>query len=326
VAPAAGAARGRVIVLTGPTGSGKSALALELARRLPLEIVSVDSAQVYRGMDIGTAKPSPAERAAVPHHLIDIRDPAESYSAGDFVREALAAIAGIHARGRIPLLVGGTMLYLRALLKGLAALPVVAPERRRALEERARQLGWPALHAELARVDPEAAARIHPNDPQRIQRALEVYEETGRPISAWQRETAGTEGRFDWLRLALLPGTRAELNARLARRFERMLAAGLYDEVAALHARGDLTLRHSSIRCVGYRQLWACFEQGVTLEAAAAAAIRATCQLAKRQLTWLRADPGLQTFNPAVATDVTKLDKTVAHACGAAMPAAGTAC
>jgi tRNA dimethylallyltransferase len=326
MAGAAGAPRGRVIVLTGPTGSGKSTLALELAGRLPLEIVSVDSAQVYRGMDIGTAKPSPAERAAVPHHLIDIRDPAERFSAGDFVREALAAIEDVHARDRIPLLVGGTMLYLRALLKGLAALPAASPERRRALDERARRLGWPALHAELARVDPQAAARIHPNDPQRIQRALEVYEESGRPISTWQRATVGAEERFDWLRLALIPGSRAELNARLARRFEQMLAAGLYDEVAALHARGDLTVGHPSVRCVGYRQLWACFEQGVALEAAAAAAIRATCQLAKRQLTWLRADPGLQTFDAAVAADVTKLDKIVARACSAAMSAAGAAC
>jgi len=326
VAEAAGAPRGRVIVLTGPTGSGKSALALDLAARLPLEIVSVDSAQVYRGMDIGTAKPTLSERAAVPHHLIDIRDPAESFSAGDFVREALAAIAAIHARGRVPLLVGGTMLYLRALLRGLAVLPAASPQRRRALDERARRLGWPALHAELARVDPEAAARIHPNDPQRIQRALEVYEESGRPISAWQRATVGAEERFDWLRLALIPGSRAELNARLARRFERMLAAGLYDEVAALHARGDLTVGHPSVRCVGYRQLWPCFEQGVALDVAAAAAIRATCQLAKRQLTWLRADPGLLSFDPAAAEDVTKLDKTVTRACSAAMSAAGAAC
>jgi len=264
--------RGRVIVLTGPTGSGKSALALDLARRLPLEIVSADSALVYRGMDIGTAKPSAAERAAVPHHLIDIRDPAEGFSAGDFVRAALAAIADIHARGRVPLLVGGTMLYLRALLRGLAALPAASPQRRGMLEARAREFGWPALHAELARVDPQAAARIHPNDPQRIQRALEVYEETGRPLSAWQRDTRGTEERFDWLRLALLPGSRVELNARLARRFERMLAAGLYEEVAALHARGDLTVRHPAVRCVGYRQLWDCFEQGLALEAALARA------------------------------------------------------
>jgi tRNA dimethylallyltransferase len=312
---AAPARRGRVIVLTGPTGSGKSAAALALAARWPLEIVSVDSAQVYRGMDIGTAKPTPAERAAVPHHLIDIRDPAESYSAGDFVREALAAIESIHARGRVPLLVGGTMLYLRALLKGLAALPAASPERRALLDARARELGWPALHAELARVDPAAASRIHPNDPQRIQRALEVYEASGRPISEWQRATVGTEERFEWLRLALLPATRAALHERLARRFEVMLAAGLYAEVAALHARGDLSAAHASVRCVGYRQLWACFTDGVPLATAAAAAVQATCQLAKRQMTWLRADAGLRFFNPEVAADMTKLDKAVASVC-----------
>ncbi len=313
------ARRGRVIVLTGPTGSGKSAVALALAARLPLEIVSVDSAQVYRGMDIGTAKPTPAERASVPHHLIDIRDPSERYSAGDFVREALAAIAAIHARGRVPLLVGGTMLYLRALVQGLAVLPPAAPALRAQIDARARERGWPALHAELGRVDPEAAARIHPNDPQRIQRALEVYEASGRPISAWQRDTRGAEGCFEWLRVALVPSSRAALNERLAGRFEAMLAAGLYAEVAALHARGDLSSAHASVRCVGYRQLWACFTEGAPLAAAAAAAVRATCQLAKRQMTWLRADRGLLGLDPGAASDMTKLDKLAANVCRAAM-------
>ena len=312
---AAAARRGHVIVLTGPTGSGKSAAALALAARWPLEILSVDSAQVYRGMDIGTAKPTAAERAAVPHHLIDIRDPAEGYSAGDFVREALAAIEGIHARGRVPLLVGGTMLYLRALLKGLALLPRASAGRRALIDARAREQGWPALHAELARVDPEAAARIHPNDPQRIQRALEVYEETGRPITAWQRATVGAEQRFEWLRLALIPASRATLDTQLERRFGAMLAAGLEAEVAALHARGDLTAAHASVRCVGYRQLWSCFADGVPLATAAAAAVHATRQLARRQLTWLRADPGLQRLNPESPPDMTKLDKAVANAC-----------
>jgi tRNA dimethylallyltransferase len=306
---------GRVIVLTGPTGSGKSAVALALAARLPLEIVSVDSAQVYRGMDIGTAKPTPAERAAVPHHLIDIRDPAETYSAGDFVREALAAIEAIHARGRVPLLVGGTMLYLRALLKGLAPLPAASAERRAGIDARARERGWPAMHAELARVDPQAAARIHPRDPQRIQRALEVYEASGRPISEWQRATVGAEQHFDWLRLALVPAARAALHERLARRFAAMLAAGLYREVEALYARGDLSPANAAVRSVGYRQLWACFTAGLPLEDAAAAAVRATCQLAKRQMTWLRADSGLQRFNPEDAADMTKLDKIVVNAC-----------
>ena len=315
--PATGPRR-RVLVLTGPTGTGKSRIALELATQLPLEIVSVDSAQVYRGMDIGTAKPTAAERAAVPHHLIDIRDPAEPYSAGDFVREALAAIEAIHARGRVPLLVGGTMLYLRALLKGLAALPGASPARRQAIDERARRLGWAALHAELARVDPEAAARIHPNDPQRIQRALEVYEETGRPISMWQRDTVGAEQRYEWWRAALIPGSRAEHAARLGQRFEQMLADGLYEEVAALYARGDLDVGHPSIRSVGYRQLWACFQSGVALADAKAAAIRATVLLAKRQLTWVRADPGLLIFNLEAAADATKLCKALAEAASAA--------
>lgn len=311
---AAGAApRGLVMVLTGPTGSGKSAVALDLAARLPLEIVSVDSAQVYRGMDIGTAKPTQAERAAVPHHLIDIRDPAERFSAGDFVREALAAIGGIHARGRIPLLVGGTMLYLRALHRGLAVLPAASEEIRRSIEERARQRGWTALHAELAAVDPEAAARIHPNDPQRIERALEVYEHTGRPISSWQRSTVGTEERFEWRRHALVPSDRAWLNERLARRFEHMLAQGLHAEVARLHARGDLRAEHSSIRCVGYRQLWGCFEAGVPRAEATNQAIRATCQLAKRQLTWLRADSGLEVFDPSRAGDLTELGQAISQ-------------
>ena len=312
--------RGRVIVLTGPTGSGKSALALALAARLPLEIVSVDSAQVYRGMDIGTAKPTLAERAAVPHHLIDIRDPLEGFSAGDFVRAALAVIEDIHARGRVPLLVGGTMLYLRALWKGLAVLPAASAEHRARIDARARERGWAALHAELGRIDPVAAARIHPNDPQRIQRALEVYELSGRPISEWQRATVGAEGRFDWLRLALVPAARAALNERLARRFDAMLAAGLYAEVAALQARGDLDIAHASVRCVGYRQLWGCFTEGVPLASAAAAAVRATCQLARRQMTWLRADSGLLRLDPEAVADMTKLDKMVTNACRAGVP------
>ncbi|MCC7462043.1 MAG: tRNA (adenosine(37)-N6)-dimethylallyltransferase MiaA [Gammaproteobacteria bacterium] len=312
---AAAARRGCVIVLTGPTGSGKSAAALALAARQPLEIVSVDSAQVYRGMDIGTAKPTPAERAAVPHHLIDIRDPAEGYSAGDFVRDALVAIEGIHARGRVPLLVGGTMLYLQALWRGLAVLPVASPERRARIEARARAQGWPALHAQLARIDPAAGARIHPHDPQRIQRALEVYEESGRPISEWQRATVGAADRFDWLRLALVPASRAALNEHLERRFHGMLAAGLYEEVATLHARGDLSTAQAAVRCVGYRQLWACFTDGAPLAAATAAAVRATRQLARRQMTWLRADAGVLQLDPAVASDMTKLDKAVANVC-----------
>ncbi|HTW73333.1 MAG TPA: tRNA (adenosine(37)-N6)-dimethylallyltransferase MiaA [Steroidobacteraceae bacterium] len=285
------------MLITGPTGMGKSELALRLAERLAprvrAEIISVDSAQVYRGMDIGTAKPDMRQRARVPHHLIDIRDPAESYSAGEFVRDALAALGAVHGRGGVPLLVGGTMLYLRALYHGLAALPPASPALRGELDARAQAQGWPRLHAELARVDPDAAARIAPQDAQRIQRALEVFRLTGVPISRWQRSTHGTSERFRWLRYALVPpgqdgAGRAELRARLAARFERMLQAGLLEEVRRLHARGDLTERHASIRAVGYRQLWPIFAAGADREQAERQAIIATGQLAKRQLTWLR--------------------------------------
>ncbi|MGH8256483.1 MAG: tRNA (adenosine(37)-N6)-dimethylallyltransferase MiaA [Steroidobacteraceae bacterium] len=289
-----------LVVLTGPTGSGKSELALQLAARLeptlPLEIISADSAQVYRGMDIGTAKPSAERRRSVPHHLIDIRDPAQAYSAGDFVRDAHAAIRQIHARGRQPLLVGGTMLYLRALHRGLAALPPASAAVRAELDAQAQLEGWSALHAQLARVDPAAAARIAPADAQRIQRALEVHRLTGVPISEWQRCAPGAAEPFHWLRYALLPAdadARIALRARLAARFAHMLQAGLFEEVRRLHARGDLTGQHASIRAVGYRQLWQVFTGGSSLAEAQRQAVIATAQLAKRQLTWLRGEPQL---------------------------------
>ena len=286
-----------VIVLTGPTGSGKSELALQLADalqpRLAVEIISADSVLVYRGMDIGSAKPSAQARARVPHHLIDIRDPAHSYSAGEFVRDARAAIADIHRRGRLPLLVGGTMLYLRALYDGLAPMPPASVELRRELDARAALAGWPAMHAELARVDAPAAARIACNDAQRIQRALEVHRLTGVPISRWQQRGRGARAEFRWLRYALLPAERADWNRHLAERFEAMLRAGLVDEVRALYARGDLDGRHAAVRAVGYRQLWRYCEGSSSLEQATQQAIIATRQLAKRQLTWLRREPGL---------------------------------
>jgi len=292
-----------VVVLTGPTGSGKSELALQLAEQLPLEIISADSALVYRGMDIGTAKPSADCRARVPHHLIDIRDPAQSYSAGEFVRDAQAAIAAIAGRGHLPVLVGGTMLYLRALHAGIAALPAACPELRRELDEQARDRGWPALHAELARIDAAAAARIHPQDAQRIQRALEVWRLTGVPITQWQREAAHAPhagSHVRWLRYALLPGEGAEgrrmLRERLQARLTRMLAAGFLAEVARLYARGDLSAAHASVRAVGYRQLWQCFAAGASLAEAERAALTATAQLAKRQLTWLRREPDLRSL------------------------------
>lgn len=291
----------RCLALVGPTASGKTAAALALAADHPLEIISVDSALVYRGMDIGTAKPSEAERAAVPHHLIDTLDPTEPYSAAGFVRDTHRLVREIHARGRHALLVGGTLLYLKALLSGLDDLPPADSAVRAALEARARAEGWPALHAELARVDPATAARLAPLDAQRIQRALEVHALTGRPLSAGHRgrdhdpDSPLTEADV----IALEPTDRAWLHARIAERFDAMLAAGLLDEVRRLRARGDLHADLPSMRCVGYRQAWEALDAADPPDAAALAALRergiaATRQLAKRQLTWLRGMPGRQ--------------------------------
>jgi len=292
----AGAAPPTLLVLTGPTGSGKSELALQLAAalmpRLPVEIISVDSVLIYRGMDIGSAKPDAAARAQVAHHLIDIRDPAQGYSAGEFVRDARAAIAAILARGRYPLLVGGTMLYLRALYHGLAALPPASEALRRELDAQAASSGWPALHAQLEQVDAAAAARIARNDAQRIQRALEVHRLTGVPISHWQSNTRGAGEEFRWLRFALVPPEGGDWSVRLAARFDAMLRSGLLDEVRALHARGDLSEQHSSVRAVGYRQLWRYCNAECSFDEAVRQAIIATRQLGKRQLTWLRREPG----------------------------------
>ena len=287
-----------VLVLAGPTGAGKSAWAIRLAEQAPVEIVSVDSALVYRGLDIGTAKPSAAERARIPHHLIDICDPADRYSAGRFVQDALAQVGAIQARGRVPLLVGGTMLYFRALLRGLAPLPQASAERRREIDARAMREGWPALHAELARLDPQAAARISRNDPQRIQRALEVCYETGQTLSDLQKQTVSplNAGRvWQW---ALVPGERSRLHARLERRFYSMLAEGFLEEVRALHARGDLNASVPAIRAVGYRQLWSHLQGEISLEEATHSGIAATRQLAKRQLTWIRSERSLQWLDP----------------------------
>jgi tRNA dimethylallyltransferase len=292
-------ARLPVFLLAGPTGAGKTDWAIRLAESAPVEIVSVDSALVYRGLDIGTAKPSPEVRARVPHHLIDICDAAESYSAGRFVSEALACIRGIHARGRAPLLVGGTMLYVRSLLEGLAELPQARPELRRELDARAARAGWPALHTELARLDPAAAARIAPNDAQRIQRALEVCLATGQPISQLQRTAASPLAPFSVRYWMLNPPERAVLHQRLARRLEAMMAVGFLEEVRRLRARGDLTSSHSSMRAVGYRQLWGHLEGQYDLAEAGRRALAATRQLAKRQLTWMRAEPRGEWLNPA---------------------------
>lgn len=287
-----------VLGLTGPTGSGKSDWAIRLAEAAPVEIVSVDSAQVYRGLDIGTAKPSRAVRERLPHHLIDICDATESYSAGRFVADALGSIAAIRARGRVPLLVGGTMLYLRSLLTGLAPLPHAAPSLRREIDARAARSGWPALHAELARLDPASAARIEPRDSQRIQRALEVCYCTGKPLSQLQGETASPLAGMRVETWALVPRDRGMLHRRLARRFHDMMAAGFLEEVQGLHRRGDLTAGHPSMRSVGYRQLWAHLEGECGLAEAIERAITATRQLAKRQLTWLRSEDTPRRLDP----------------------------
>ena len=277
------------ICLAGPTASGKSALALQLADALhgEVEFISVDSAQVYRGMDIGTAKPDAAERARVPHHLIDLIEPEQAYSAAMFVRDASAAAEAIRARGRLPLLVGGTMLYFKALRDGLDAMPAADPALREQLDTRAAAEGWPALHAELAKVDPATAARLAPNDAQRIQRALEVWLATGQPLSAFHARATAAGDAARWPMVSLEPQSRAWLHERIAMRFEAMLDAGFIDEVRHLRQRPGLRPDMPSMRCVGYRQAWAALDAG-TLKGLREAGIAATRQLAKRQITWLR--------------------------------------
>ncbi len=278
----------KAVFLLGPTASGKSAVALALAARFPAEIVSVDSAQVYRGMDVGTAKPDADARARVPHHLIDIVEPVSAYSAGRFRAEALRLVAEIHARGRVPILAGGTMLYFRTLTRGLAELPAAQPEIRAAIESSAAHRGWPALHAELAKVDPVTAGRVEPTDAQRIQRALEVHRHTGRALSSFHAQDA-TPLPFEALRISLEPSERGRLHERIGERFRTMLAHGLVEELKGLRSRYPLEANMPSMRTVGYRQAWdtlAGSAPAATLEARGTAATR---QLAKRQLTWLRA-------------------------------------
>jgi len=287
----------KAILVLGPTASGKTAVALALARRFPAEIVSVDSAQVYRGMDVGTAKPDATSRAAVPHHLVDVVDPTESYSAGRFRDDATRLVAEIHARGRVPILAGGTMLYFRALTQGLSDLPPADPAVRARIDARAARSGWPALHAELARVDADTAARLEPTDPQRIQRALEVYEITGTPLSKLQSRGGGAQPAFEALRVALAPGERGELHRRIDARFRAMLDAGLVEELQGLRGRYRLDASLPSMRAVGYRQAWETLEGRAPADTLAERGIAATRQLAKRQLTWLRSMPGLTRFD-----------------------------
>jgi tRNA dimethylallyltransferase len=286
----AGASDGRPVAigLAGPTASGKSAAALAIASVLPVEVISVDSALVYRGMDIGTAKPSADERASIPHHLIDILDPTQAYSAAQFAGDAARLVEQVKARGKTPLLVGGTMLYFKALIDGLDALPAANPGLRAQIAAQAAQLGWPAMHEQLSHVDPITASRLQPADAQRIQRALEVFQLTGQPLSQWHRREPRSPASLPIL--SLEPLERSWLHEHIERRFREMLAAGLVDEVQALRARGDLHLGLPSMRCVGYRQVWEALEAG-TLATVAERCVAATRQLAKRQLTWLRSMP-----------------------------------
>jgi tRNA dimethylallyltransferase len=286
--------RPEFICIAGPTASGKSAASLWVAQHIDVEIISVDSALVYRGMDIGTAKPTQVERDQAPHHLIDIIDPAQSYSAVQFVQDAKRLIAQINARGKLPLLVGGTMLYFKALLQGMDDVPPANLAVRAQIDAEAAQRGWPALHAELAKVDAATAARLSPNDSQRIQRALEVYRSTGKPLSAhYLRAQAATEliANQHAPLISLEPVDRAWLHARIAQRMVQMLNAGLVAEVQALKARGDLSLDLPSMRCVGYRQTWEMLDSAIAPAALQDHCIFATRQLAKRQITWLRSMP-----------------------------------
>ncbi len=284
----------RCLAIAGPTASGKTAAALAIAAELPVEIISVDSALVYRGMDVGTAKPSAGELAAVPHHLIDIRDPLQAYSAAEFVHDATELIHAIHARGRHPLLVGGTMLYFKALLNGIDDMPKADAQVRAQIEAEAKDKGWPALHAELMRVDPVTAARLAPGDSQRIQRALEVYRVSGLPLSSFhtRRDDAQPSAAMKATTLiSLEPADRAWLHERIALRFDAMLAGGLLDEVQRLRARGDLHAELPSMRCVGYRQAWEALDGTAPMAELRERGIYATRQLAKRQITWLRSMP-----------------------------------
>ena len=302
-----------VLVLTGPTAVGKTEVALALAEQLPVSIISMDSAQVYRGLDIGTAKPAAALRERYPHALVDIRDPAETYSTADFVADADAAVRAALAENRLPLLVGGTMLYLRAFRDGLAELPPADPALRAAIDAEAERLGWERLYRELTAVDPRAAAGMHPNNHVRLQRALEVYRLTGEPISSWWARRGGTPagGRLGvrLVEVALLPDRREPLQQRIDARFDAMLAGGLVEEVAGLKGRGDLSLDLPSMRAVGYRQVWKYLDGATSRETLRARGAAATRQLAKRQLTWLRSWP---TVTPVEWGDAARVARDIA--------------
>lgn len=280
----------KAVLLMGPTASGKTDIALSLCKRFPSDIISVDSALVYRGMDIGTAKPDADTLRRAPHQLIDIRDPEESFSAGEFVRLARSAMEASFAQGKLPLLVGGTMMYFRALTQGIAELPTADKAIRAQIDLEAAGKGWPAMHAELVAVDPEVAARLSPNDSQRIQRALEVFRSSGKPLSEWQQQADAVIGDIEFIKIALEVEPREVLHERIELRLEQMIDNGFLDEVRTLHARPDLTADMPSMRCVGYRQFWKYLEGDFEQGEARDRALFATRQLAKRQLTWLRSE------------------------------------
>jgi tRNA dimethylallyltransferase len=294
----------KAVLLMGPTASGKTDIAISLCKRFPCDIISVDSALVYRGMDIGTAKPDAETLRRAPHQLIDIRDPEESYSAGDFVRDARVAMDASIAAGRIPLLVGGTMMYFRALTEGIAELPAANSDIRTQIDREADDKGWPAVHAELERVDPVLAAKLNPNDSQRIQRALEVFRISGKPLSEWQRDAVtqgGNTGDIEFLKIALKIEPRELLHARIEQRLEQMIASGFEKEMLMLRARPNLLKDSSAMRSVGYRQFWKYLDGDYSIEEARDRALFATRQLAKRQLTWLRSENALFSVDPLEA-------------------------
>jgi tRNA dimethylallyltransferase len=306
-------AQGPLICIAGPTASGKSAAARAIAQRWPVEIINVDSATIYRGMDIGTAKPTAQERTEITHHLLDILDPADSYSVASFRRDALQCVQDIQSRGRLPLLVGGTMMYFKALRDGLNNLPAADPEIRKALEARAAAEGWPAMHDWLKTIDPLTAQRLSPNDSQRVGRALEIWQISGQPMSALLGATQPADEPVATITVSLEPLERSILHARIAERFDQMLELGLVTEVQALHARGDLHPGLPSIRCVGYRQLWSMLAGELDLKQAREHAISATRQLAKRQITWLRSQPNRHLIDACSPNAIDQVVQTIAE-------------